>query len=80
MYWHAVSSLHLIYGCGSLSIQRRLAYCEIYVTVALIFSKFDDLEVHGVGPEALVYDDYFSGYHPETARDFRVRRLKSLRA
>ena len=87
VYWHAVSSCFPVTfwfviagGLLTYSWDERLAYCELYVTVASMVCKFDDLEVFGVGLEDLVYDDYFSGYHPERARGVRVRRLKGVKA
>ncbi|OJD32106.1 benzoate 4-monooxygenase cytochrome p450 [Diplodia corticola] len=57
-------------------IGMPLAYCELYVTVATMFRSLGgDLEVHGTRPEDLVFEDYFSGYHPEKANPFRVRRV-----
>ncbi|KAL1634458.1 hypothetical protein SLS58_010654 [Diplodia intermedia] len=59
-------------------IGMPLAYCELYVTVATIFRSLgSDLEVNGTGPEDLVFEDYFSGYHPEKANPLRVRRAAS---
>jgi hypothetical protein len=49
-----------------------LAYCELYVTLGTLFRRFDKLDVHNTGPEDLVYDDYFSSYHPVHARKFHV--------
>ena len=49
-----------------------LAYCELYVTLGMLFRRFGDLEVYNTGPEDLVYDDYFSSYHPVDARKFHV--------
>jgi hypothetical protein len=53
---------------------NRLAYCELYVTTAMLFRKYGDLELDGTKPEDLVYDDYFSAFNPETSRGMRVRR------
>lgn len=49
-----------------------LAYCELYVTLGTLFRRFDNLKVYNTGPEDLVYDDYFSTYHPVDARKFHV--------
>jgi hypothetical protein len=49
-----------------------LAYCELYVTLGILFRQFDKLEVYNTGSEDLVYDDYFSLYHPVDARKFHV--------
>jgi hypothetical protein len=49
-----------------------LAHCELYVTLGTLFRRFDKLKVYNTGPEDLVYDDYFSTYHPVDARKFHV--------
>ncbi|GFG11485.1 trichodiene oxygenase [Aspergillus udagawae] len=56
-------------------IGMPLAYCELYVTTAMLFRKYGDLELDGTKPEDLVYDDYFSAFNPETSRGMRVRRI-----
>jgi hypothetical protein len=49
-----------------------LAYSELYITLGTLFRRFDKLKVYNTGPEDLVYDDYFSSYHPVDARKFHV--------
>ncbi|KAL7940118.1 benzoate 4-monooxygenase cytochrome P450 [Trichoderma barbatum] len=58
-------------------IGMPLAYCELYVTVASVFRNFGDLEIRGTKPSDLVFNDYFSGYHPATATPLRVARRGS---
>ncbi|KAM6478246.1 benzoate 4-monooxygenase cytochrome P450 [Trichoderma sp. SZMC 28011] len=58
-------------------IGMPLAYCELYVTVATVFRNFADLEIQGTKPSDLVFNDYFSGYHPATATPLRVARRES---
>ncbi|KAK4069323.1 hypothetical protein Trihar35433_5902 [Trichoderma harzianum] len=58
-------------------IGMPLAYCELYVTVASVFRNFADLEIRGTKPSDLVFNDYFSGYHPATATPLRVARRES---
>ena len=54
---------------------QPLAICELYVTLGQVFRRFDDLQAFDVGPEDMVYQDFFSAYHPKTARKFRVVRV-----
>ncbi|KKP03791.1 cytochrome P450 [Trichoderma harzianum] len=58
-------------------IGMPLAYCELYVTVATVFRNFADLEIRGTKSSDLVFNDYFSGYHPATATPLRVARRES---
>jgi len=61
------------FGKGSRQcIGMPLAYCELYITLGTIFRRFDGLENYETRPEDLVYDDYFSSYHPPEAKKFRV--------
>ena len=55
-------------------VGQPLAMCELYVTIGQLFRKFDDLEAPDIGPEDMVYEDYFSPFHPLDARKFRVIR------
>ncbi|CAG8026252.1 unnamed protein product [Penicillium salamii] len=57
-------------------IGMPLAYCELYVTAAALFRAFGDLEIVDTQVGDLVFDDYFSGYHPENATPLRVTRRK----
>ncbi len=45
-----------------------LAMCELYVAIGQLFRKFDDLKPINVGPEDMVYEDYFGAFHPSDAR------------
>jgi hypothetical protein len=49
-----------------------LAYCELYVALGTLFRRFDRLKVYRTRPQDLVYDDFFSPYHPVDARKFYV--------
>lgn len=49
-----------------------LAYCELYVTLGTLFRRFEHLKGNQLSPEDLVYDDYFSSYHPLKAEKFNV--------
>ncbi|ELR03254.1 hypothetical protein VC83_02379 [Pseudogymnoascus destructans] len=61
------------FGKGSRQcVGMPLAYCELYVTLGTVFRRFERLSVYETGPEDLVYDDYFSSYHPNDARRFHV--------
>jgi len=53
-------------------IGQPLALCELYVSIGQIFRKFENLTPIDVGPEDMVYEDYFGAFHPENARKFRV--------
>ncbi|KAJ5788009.1 benzoate 4-monooxygenase cytochrome p450 [Penicillium paradoxum] len=57
-------------------IGMPLAYCELYVTAAALFRTFGDLEIVDTQVSDLVFDDYFSGYHPEHATPLRVARRR----
>jgi len=50
----------------------RLAYCELYVTLGTIFRRFDKMKGNHLTAEDLVYEDYFSSYHPLEATKFHV--------
>lgn len=53
---------------------QPLAMCELYVVLGQLFRRFDNLEAPDIGPEDLVYEDYFLALHPPHAKKFRVRR------
>ncbi|KAI9865656.1 MAG: hypothetical protein M1813_002114 [Trichoglossum hirsutum] len=55
-------------GC----LGMNLAYCELFVTLATFFRRFEHLEIYRTRLEDLVYDDYFSPFHPITARKLHV--------
>lgn len=63
--------LSLPYKPGA-DFKNRLAYCELYVTLGTIFRKFENLKADQIGPEDLIYDDYFSSFHPKNARRLHV--------
>lgn len=50
--------------------RNRLAYCELYVTLGHVFRQFDSLKTPGKSREEMIYDDYFSAYHPEKYNQF----------
>jgi cytochrome P450 len=50
----------------------RLAYCELYVTLGTLFRRFGHLKGNHLTPDDLVYDDYFSSYHPISSTKFHV--------
>ncbi|GAB1211560.1 hypothetical protein ATERTT37_000683 [Aspergillus terreus] len=58
------------FGKGS----RHLAYCELYVTLGQVFRQFDDLTTPAKAREELLYNDYFSSYHPEQYNKFVFKR------
>jgi cytochrome P450 len=61
------------FGKGSRQcVGMPLAYCELYVTLGTFFRRFENLSVYETGPEDLVYEDFFSAYHPNNARRFHV--------
>ena len=61
-------------GLGLLLTSHRLAYCELYVTLARVFRAFDDLKTPKKTREELLYDDFFSSYHPEACNKFLFER------
>jgi cytochrome P450 len=58
-------------------IGQPLAMCELYVSIGQLFRRFGDLKPIDVGPEDMVYEDYFGPFHPKDARKFRVLRVDS---
>ncbi|THC89759.1 hypothetical protein EYZ11_010780 [Aspergillus tanneri] len=58
------------FGKGS----RQLAYCELYTTLGYVFREFDDLKIAQKSREELLYNDYFSSYHPEKNNRFIFER------
>jgi len=62
------------FGRGSRNcLGQTLAMSELYSTVALIFHRFDGLEVGpDFGREDLQIVELFLGYHPKKARKFKV--------
>jgi hypothetical protein len=53
-------------------MEIRLAYCELYVTLGTLFRRFEIMKGNHLTPDDLVYDDYFSSYHPISATKFHV--------
>jgi hypothetical protein len=49
-----------------------LAYCEIYITIAMLFHHFEHLEGNKLTADDLVYDDYFASHHPIDATKLHV--------
>ncbi|PKY04740.1 cytochrome P450 [Aspergillus campestris IBT 28561] len=59
------------FGKGSRQcVGMPLAYCELYVTLGRVFRQFDNLKTPGKSREEMLYDDYFSSYHPEKYNQF----------
>lgn len=56
----------------------RLAYCEIYVVISVLFRNLGTLEIYQTRPKDLIFDDYFSGYHPDNAKPLRVRHSRKI--
>ena len=48
--------------------------CELYVSIARLFRDYGDLKPVDVGPEDMVYEDYFGPFHPKDARKFKIIR------
>jgi hypothetical protein len=42
------------------------------VTLGTIFRDFENIKADQLGPEDLVYDDYFSAFRPKNARKLHV--------
>ncbi|EAW08477.1 cytochrome P450 [Aspergillus clavatus NRRL 1] len=55
-------------------VGMQLAYSELYVTLGRVFRQFDDLKTRKRTKEELIYDDYFSSYHPEAYSKFIFER------
>ncbi|OJJ39848.1 hypothetical protein ASPWEDRAFT_49717 [Aspergillus wentii DTO 134E9] len=63
------------FGKGSRQcVGMPLAYCELYVTLGRVFREFDDLKTRKKGEGEMIYDDYFSAYHPEKYNKFIFER------
>ncbi|KAI9830709.1 MAG: hypothetical protein M1826_004538 [Phylliscum demangeonii] len=71
---------HIVaFGRGSrICVGVNLAYCELYIALATFFRCFPDLRVDGTTAEDLVYEDFFSTYHPAGARKLHVVRVKEV--
>lgn len=50
----------------------NLAWCELYVTLGTLFRRFGDLTCFDVGDEDMIYQEYFSAFHPPEKRRLRV--------
>jgi len=68
----AVSALRTPDTGESTADYHRLAYCELYVSLGTLFRRFPTMKSNVLTPADLVYDDYFSGYHPTSATKFHV--------
>lgn len=66
------SSVHWVPRCRA--NRSSLAYCELYVTLGRLFRHFDDLKTPKKSKAELVYNDYFSSYHPEEYNKFIFQR------
>ncbi|KAH8894326.1 cytochrome P450 [Thozetella sp. PMI_491] len=53
-------------------IGQNLAMCEMYVTLGMLFRRFEGLEPYDCGPADMKYVEVFTAYHPKDARPFRV--------
>jgi cytochrome P450 len=53
-------------------VGMNLAWCELYVTLGTLFRQFETLEAFNVGDEDMVYQEYFSAFHPPDKRKFQV--------
>ncbi|OJI96369.1 hypothetical protein ASPVEDRAFT_78143 [Aspergillus versicolor CBS 583.65] len=63
------------FGKGSRQcIGMPLAYCELYVTLGRVFRQFDNLKTPAKTREEMLYNDYFSGHHPEKNNKFVFRQ------
>ncbi|KAK5659568.1 hypothetical protein OQA88_770 [Cercophora sp. LCS_1] len=58
-------------------IGQPLAMCEVYLAIGQLFRRFDDLKAVDVGPEDMIYEDYFGAFHPKDARKFKVMRKRA---
>jgi hypothetical protein len=72
MCWDAVSRLQMSNEIIWLTNYHRLAYCELYVSLGTLFRRFPAMKSNVLTPADLVYDDYFSGYHPQGSTKFHV--------
>ena len=50
----------------------RLAYCEIYVTLATFILRFQHIKIHNTTVEDLEFEDYFATYNPINNRKTHV--------
>ncbi|RLL99169.1 hypothetical protein CFD26_106052 [Aspergillus turcosus] len=55
-------------------VGMQLAYSELYITLGRVFRQFDDLKTRKKTREELLYDDYFTSYHPEAYNKFIFER------
>ncbi|OJJ43242.1 hypothetical protein ASPZODRAFT_103682 [Penicilliopsis zonata CBS 506.65] len=63
------------FGKGSRQcVGMSLAYCELYVTLGRVFRQFDNLKTRIKTRQELLYDDYFSMFHPEEYNKFYFER------
>ncbi|KAJ2907247.1 hypothetical protein MKZ38_006541 [Zalerion maritima] len=53
---------------------QNLAMCEMYLTIASVFRRFDDLVSYETTDDDMVYVDCFSAFHPSDAKKFHVVR------
>jgi hypothetical protein len=45
-----------------------LAYCELYVTLGTLFRRFKHLQVNGMTPADLEFEDWFGPYPLKDSR------------
>ncbi len=53
-------------------IGQNLAMCEMYVTLGMLFRRFEGLKPYDCGPEDMEYVEAFTAFHPKNAKPFRV--------
>ena len=53
-------------------IGQNLALGELYITLGMLFRRFDNLVAWDVGPEDMTYVDYFTAFHPKKSRALKV--------
>jgi len=68
-----VFAMYLRHAQTSLT-SGRLAYCEVYVTIAMLFHRFEHLKGNKLTTADLVYDDYFASHHAINATKFHVMK------
>lgn len=72
MCWHAVRLDMVLLTFEQALMIVRLAYCELYVTIALLFHRFENLLSNKLTAADLEWDDYFASHHPIDAIKFHV--------
>jgi hypothetical protein len=52
-----------------------LAFCELYITIASIFHRFQHLKGNELREYDLLYDDFFASHRPMDAVKFHVQNM-----